>query len=103
MDKPNDLLFDPFAERKPQSAQLTKILSNPQALPADKRVTQLLLVLHELDQAVAGLEWLTQSKLSELVSSAIVGCGFVDPTEAWYAIGAVLQVIEAHEVNQESS
>jgi hypothetical protein len=103
MDKPNDLLFDPSAERKPQSAQLTKILSNPQALPADKRVTQLLLVLHELDQAVAGLEWLTQSKLSELVSSAIVGCGFVDPTEAWYAIGAVLEVIDAHEASPESS
>ncbi len=103
MDKTNDLLFDPSGERAPQSAQLTRILSNPQALPADKRVTQLLLVLHELDQAVAGLEWLPQSKLSELVSSAIVGCGFVDPVEAWYAIGAVLQVIEAHEGNPESS
>jgi hypothetical protein len=103
MEKPDDLLFEPSPERKPQGAQLNKILSNPQALPADKRVTQLLLVLHELDQAVAGLECLPQTKLSELVSCAIVGCGFVDPTEAWYAIGAVLQVIEAHEVNPESS
>jgi hypothetical protein len=62
---------------------------------ADKRVVRLLLVLQELDESVLGLEHLQMPELAELVDAAIQGCGFVDPVEAWYAVAAVLRVIEA--------
>ena len=64
---------------------------------ADKRVAQLLLILHELDESVAGLEDLPKAELSELVSSAILACGFVDPIDARYAISAVLETIESQD------
>jgi hypothetical protein len=69
----------------------------------DKRVARLLLVLQELDESVAGLEELPKSDLSELVSSAILACGFVDPVEARYAIAAVLDAIEAPDSTPECS
>jgi hypothetical protein len=64
---------------------------------ADKRVAQLLLVLHELDESVAGLEELPKAELSDLISRAILACGFVDPIEARYAIAAVLEAIGAND------
>ena len=62
---------------------------------ADERVARLLGVLQEIDQNVSGLEELPQSELIELVSNAIMECGFVDGTEARYAIAAVLEAIDA--------
>jgi hypothetical protein len=70
---------------------------------ADKRVARLLLVLHELDRSVAGLEELPQTDLTELVSSAILACGFVDGTDARYAISAVLEAIERRDPKPGSS
>jgi hypothetical protein len=64
---------------------------------SDARVVRLLLVLHELDEAVDGLEYLLQVDLSNLISSAVLACGFVSPAEAQYAIAAVLRVIQGHE------
>ena len=68
--------------------------SNAKVHIADKRIARLLLVLHELDRTVAGLENLRQPDLNEMVSSAILACGFVDGTEARLAIAAVLDAIE---------
>ena len=62
---------------------------------SDRRVARLLVVLEDLDRFVAGLEELSQKELSDLVSSAIVACGFVDPVEANYAIASVLKAIES--------
>lgn len=61
---------------------------------ADKRVARLLLILHEIDQAVAGIEGMPQNELIELVSAAIRACGFVNDCEARYAIASVLEAIE---------
>ncbi len=61
---------------------------------ADKRVARLLLVLSELDECVAGLELLPKADLSDLVSSAILACGFENEGEAKYAIATVLRAIE---------
>jgi len=69
---------------------------------ADERVARLLLVLHEIDQSLAGLEKLPLSEFTELASSAILACGFVDGTEARYAITAVLEVIEGRGTLPES-
>ncbi len=61
---------------------------------ADQRVARLLLILEDLDRSVAGLEEVPQEELSDLISNAILACGFVNPVEAKYAIAAVLQAIE---------
>lgn len=57
-------------------------------------MARLLLVLHQIDQSLAGLEKLPLTELTELASSAILARGFVDGTEARYAITAVLHAIE---------
>jgi hypothetical protein len=69
----------------------------------DKRVAQLLIVLHELDESLGALEYLPKTELSELVASAIFACGFVDQAEAGYAIAAVLETISAPGAMAESS
>lgn len=60
----------------------------------DMRVARLLLVLSELEACMAGLDDLPVTDLTELVSSAILACGFTDPSEVQYAIAEVLGVIE---------
>lgn len=102
MDKRNQLL-DPFGRHILRTPAGNATRSAPRVHIEDKRVARLLLVLHELDQSVAGLEELPQTELSELVSSAILACGFTDGTEARYAIAAVLEAIERHGPVQESS
>ena len=61
----------------------------------DGRVARLLLVLSEIDEAVASIGGLPESELRELVSSAIHGCGFSDPAEVRWVVASVLQAIEA--------
>lgn len=81
----------------------TELNKNSRVRIEDKRVAQLLIVLHELDESLGALEYLPKAELSELVASAIFACGFADPTEAGYAIAAVLETISAHDVMAESS
>jgi hypothetical protein len=100
MDKINRLSPDPSTENMWLNPEAE---TNSKVHIADKRVGRLLLVLHELDRSVAGLEELPKTELSELVSGAILACGFVDPIEARYAIAAVLEVIEMHDSMPESS
>jgi hypothetical protein len=97
MDKINRSFSDPYLESVRPNSDDTKILPHSTVHIADRRISQLLLVLQELDESVAGLEGLQDSKLSELISSAIRGCGFIDPVEAWYAVAAVLEAIERQE------
>ena len=61
---------------------------------ADQRVARLLVILKDIDQFIGGLEEVPQKELSDLISRAILTCGFVDPVEAKYAIAAVLHAIE---------
>jgi hypothetical protein len=61
----------------------------------DRRVAQLLLVLHEIDVCINGLEQFSEPQLSELVGEAILACGFTDPVEARFALATVLDAIEA--------
>jgi len=58
------------------------------------RVARLLLVFRELDERVAGLEEVPKAELRELVSSAILACGFTDPAEAHGAVINFLQGLE---------
>jgi hypothetical protein len=103
MEKMSKLFSDPHTPSPWPMADGDETTSHLRICIPDKRISQLLLVLEELDESVAGLEDLQQAELSELVSDAIRGCGFIDPVEAWYAIAAVLEVIEQHDSATECS
>jgi len=103
MDNTNKLFLYPSAERGWANPEFNKPCSDLKTRIEDKRVARLLLVLHELDESVAGLQALPKTELSELVSSAILACGFVDPIEARYAIATVLETIEMQDSMPESS
>ncbi len=103
MDNTNKLFLYPSAERGWANPEFNKPCSDLKARIEDKRVARLLLVLHELDESVAGLQALPKTELSELISSAILACGFVDPIEARYAIATVLETIEMQDSMPESS
>ncbi len=95
-------LPDPVTEHIPPASEYATY-SDSKVHIADTKVARLLLVLHEIDQAVAGLEELPQTELIELVSSAIIACGFADGTEARRAIVAVLEAIERHDPTPQNS
>jgi hypothetical protein len=97
MDKMDNFFVDSSLEYPWPKPGFDRTRPNSTVQIADKRLAQLLLVLHEIDQSVAGLEELPQSELSDLVSGAILACGFADGTEARYAIAAVLEAIEMHD------
>lgn len=94
---------DPFTQHVLRASEFTTTGFESNVNISDKRISRLLLVLHELDQYVAGLEQLPQTELIELVSSAILACGFADGTEARLAIAAVLEVIDRRDPMPESS
>jgi hypothetical protein len=61
----------------------------------DLRVARLLLVIRQLELRLASFEDLSDSDLMELISCAIVACGFTEPAETRCAIAQVLEAIEA--------
>jgi hypothetical protein len=103
MDKINKLFLDPSTERVWPTPEVNQAFADLKVRITDERVARLLLLLYELDESVAGLEELPKTELSELISSAILACGFVDPIEERYAIAAVLDAIEMHNSMPESS
>ncbi|MGB8063074.1 MAG: hypothetical protein WCF26_14345 [Candidatus Sulfotelmatobacter sp.] len=60
----------------------------------DKRMARLLVLLKQLNESSAGLEALPEPERSEIVSSAVRVCGFVDPIEARDVIAIVLDALE---------
>jgi hypothetical protein len=60
----------------------------------DKRVAQLLVLLQQLHESAGGLRALPKPELSEVVSSAVRLCGFVNPIEARDVIDTVLAALE---------
>jgi hypothetical protein len=59
-----------------------------------KRMARLLVLLKQISETSAELEALPEPELSEIVSSAIGVCGFVDPIEVRDVIAIVLDAIE---------
>jgi hypothetical protein len=103
MDKINKLFLDPSTERMWPTPEVNQAFADLKVRITDERVARLLLLLYELDESMAGLEELPKTELSELISSAILACGFVDPIEERYAIAAVLEAIEMNDSRPESS
>jgi hypothetical protein len=69
--------------------------ADPYLRTPDMRVARLLLVIRQLELCLAGLDYLPDSDLMELISSAIMACGFTEPAETRCAIAQVLEAIEA--------
>ena len=103
MDEINKPFLDLSTEHIWPTPEVSQVFADLKVRVTDERVARLLLMLHELDESVAGLEELPKSELSELISSAILACGFVDPIEERYAIAAVLEAIEMNHSMPESS
>ena len=53
-----------------------------------------MMLLQQIDESARGLDDVPMDELSEMVSSALGLCGFVDPNEARDAIAQVLEAIE---------
>jgi len=94
MDKANNRFFMGNTDDNLRTTVNNPLSTESDVCVADQRVARLLLILEDLDRSVAGLEEVPQKELSDLISNAILACGFVNPVEAKYAIAAVLQVIE---------
>jgi len=103
MDKINKLFPYPSIKRMWPTPEANQAFADLRVRITDERVARLLLMLYELDESVARLEELPKTELSELISSAILACGFVDPIEERYAIAAVLEAIEVHDSMPELS
>jgi len=69
----------------------------------DKRVAQLFLLLRQLQRSAGGLSGLPKPELTDIVSSAVLLCGFVNPRESQQVIDAVLDALEMKEPMSESS
>jgi hypothetical protein len=102
MDKVNKSFLYPSPKHIFLASEVHEARSDLSIRIADARVVHLLLVLHELDEAVYELKGLQQANLTNLVSDAVLACGFVDPAEARHAIAAVLGLIQGQELMPDS-
>lgn len=63
-------------------------------LNINQRMAQLMMLLQQIDETAKGLDDVPMDELSEMVSSALGLCGFVDSNEARDALAQVLEAIE---------
>ena len=68
-----------------------KMFSNSDLDIQDKRVTQLLVLLQQLNTSAGGLGALPETELGEVIASAVRLCGFLNPIEARDVIATVLE------------
>jgi hypothetical protein len=94
MDKVNALFLHFSSEHTGPIHAFGNTCSDCDLQSQDQRVAQLLVLLRLLNESAEGLERLPEPELSEIVSSAIRLCGFVDPIEARDVIAIVLEAIE---------
>jgi hypothetical protein len=103
MDKVDALFLHSSVEHMGLNRVFGKTCSDSDLQIHDKRVVPLLVLLQQLDESAEGLEELPVPELSEVVSSAIRMCGFVDPIESRDVIAIVLDAIEIRSNPGESS
>jgi hypothetical protein len=94
MDKVNALFLRSSVEIMGPTHTFAMTHSDSDLQSHDQRVAQLLVLLRQLDESAEGLEALPEPQLSEIVSSAVRVCGFVDPIEARDVIAIVFDAIE---------
>jgi hypothetical protein len=94
MARVNALFLHSSVEHMGPNHAFGKTCSDSDLQSQDPRVAHLLVLLRQFDECAEGLERLPEPELSEIVSSAIRVCGFVDPIEARDVIAIVLDAIE---------
>ena len=94
MDKANNGFHPSWDEHMCPRSAFGKTCSDSDLHIQDKRTAQLLMLLQQLYDSAGGLQALPKPELSEIVSSAVRLCGFVDPIEAQGVIATVLYGIE---------
>jgi hypothetical protein len=94
MDDLNEMFLYSSVEDMAANRALDKPFYDPDSQGQDRRVARLLILLQQLNESGQGLEGLPEPELSEIVRSAILLCGFLDPTETRNAIAVVLDAIE---------
>jgi hypothetical protein len=97
MNKVDEPFFLCFPAQIRPTAALSKTYSDSSLYLKDKRVAQLLLLLQLLHRDVCGLAELPRPELSEIISSAVGVCGFINPIEAQDVIAVVLDAIETED------
>ncbi len=102
MDKVDELFLQSFGQLTGSQSAYGKDLPD-QDLNINQRVARFLMLLRDLDDCTGGLDALPVAELSEVVSSALGVCGFVDPEETRSVIATVLEVIERTDSNPEIS
>ena len=96
MDKVDELFLQSFGQPTASQSACGKDVPD-QDLNINQRVSRFLMLLRDLDDCTGGLDSLPVEELSEIVSSALGVCGFVDPEETRSVIAMVLDVIERTE------
>ncbi len=94
MRKPNTMFRPSFVNDIYPDYAYGKTFSNSDPHLDDRRLPHLLVLLHQLDQSMRGLDGLPELELSEIVACAIQLCGFVDPVECREVIATVLTALE---------
>jgi hypothetical protein len=97
MDKAGKPFFLSSTEQMYTTSPFGKTYSDSSLYLKDKRVAQLLILLHLLHRDVGGLAALPKPELSEIIASAVGVCGFVNPIEARDVIAVVLDAIETED------
>jgi hypothetical protein len=94
MDKANNAFPISLIEDRGSGPAFGESISDPD-WNINQRVAQLLMLLQQLDECSGGLGTLPAPELSEVVSSALGLCGFVDPIEARDVIATILEAVES--------
>ena len=94
MEKISNRLFDATDLGERLEHALTTTSADPSSCSSDIRLGQLLLVLNELEAGMAALDDLPDCDFTELISSAMMACGFTDPAQVRCAIAEILETIE---------
>jgi hypothetical protein len=96
MDKVDEAFLRSFREQG-GSGRANGLDLSDEDLSINQRVAKFLMLLQQLDESAGGLGTLPPVEVSEIVSSALGVCGFVDPKETREVIATVLDVLKKPE------
>jgi hypothetical protein len=99
MDKFDDQLFYSSAPNMHPTRVWSDTYSDSPWHIKDRRVSQLLLLLQQLQEAAGSLRSLPKSELTEIVCSAVRLSGFMDPIEEQEVIAVVLNTLESYSIS----
>ena len=94
MNKTSELFPHWPAEQLHPDHAFGKAYSDARLYLKDQRVSQLVVLLQQVQESAGGLGALPQPQLNEIVASAVRLCGFANPILAEDVIATVLEAFE---------